>query len=178
VDDWYDNLRRQVEETPPRCLNGFDARPGGKVHGNSEWCSWELRCRCGNETGRVLGYSAKERNPDDKGPEMFLSPLAFECPMCGERTEIVDVAEHGYDAEICKTCTTMRGEGPRIVLACANCSKTEFKVVTNFLHSHFDHIEDEPALAPRAQDFFDGFGCAGTCKNCGHDVQIANYELA
>jgi hypothetical protein len=45
-------------------------------------------------------------------------------------------------------------------------------------HSHFDLVEDELELEPRAQEYFDSFDCHGTCAGCGKDSSLANFELA
>lgn len=45
-------------------------------------------------------------------------------------------------------------------------------------HPHFDLIEDEPELEPRAQEYFDAFDCRGKCTGCGDEYSLANFELA
>jgi hypothetical protein len=72
----------------------------------------------------------------------------------------------------------MRGEGEPIAAACSACGEQQFTFKLCFMHAHFDLIEDEPELEPRAQDYFDAFNCDGKCVKCDQEASLANYETA
>lgn len=177
MSDWFQRMVRQVQINAPRCLAGFELSPVHQLDCWEERTSWQLFCPCGANTGQVLGYSLKDFSPDYDGPEMFVSPLAFQCVACAKVTEIIDTGVHGYDGE-CGHPATIRGEGTRKAFACIRCGATAFTVTAGCSYPHFDLIEDEPDLEPRSQDFFDCFGCLGVCTVCGTESAIANYELA
>ena len=61
---------------------------------------------------------------------------------------------------------------------CPECGASEFSITAFCSHPHFDLIEDEPELEPRAQEYFDSFDCRGTCTGCGKASSLANFELA
>jgi hypothetical protein len=142
-----------------------------------------LACSCGATTGKLLGYPLKEFNPEYAGPPLFVSPLAFQCAACGRRAEVIDTKEHGYNSEIGKAAgqsfdSNCRGSGEPQAAACPACGGEEFAVTAFCCHQHFDLIEDEPELEPRAQEYFDGFECRGRCVACGRESSIAGFELA
>lgn len=148
------------------------------------WAGWALACSCGSKNGKLLGHSLQDCNPEYDGPPSFGSPLAFLCASCDQITEIIDTKKHGYDSEMGLAGegkswdVNYHGSGPRQVVQCPNCSRNEFAITTNYSHSHFDHVEDEPELEPRAQDYFDCFACRGKCTECRTESVLASFELA
>jgi len=130
----------------------------------------------------LLGHSLKECNPEYDGPPLFVSPLAFLCSSCGKTTEILDTKQHGYNSEISKGGenydSNYRGTGARQAVPCPECGTSEFSMTAFCAHPHFDLIEDEPELEPRAQEYFDSFDCRGKCAACGKESSLANFELA
>jgi hypothetical protein len=184
MNDFYKRLIRQLQSTVPTCLQNFKAI-GPKVDPEvwHQSVAWKVGCPCGSVTGAILGYPLRKYVTDYSGPETYLSPLAFRCAKCRKATELFDTNEHGYDAECGKLAgsefrsSNIRGEGEREDFPCPDCEKTEFHVTTYFTHPHFDLIEDEPELEPRAQDFFDVFNCNGKCASCGTESNIACFEL-
>ncbi len=177
-----ERLVRQVLQHPPSCLSGFRVSPSHTQPWN-DWAGWALACTCGSTKGKLLGHPLKECNPEYDGPPEFVSPLAFECSSCGKTTEIIDTKQHGYEAEVEKAFgksseSNLRGSGKRQSVPCPKCGAREFSITGYCCHSHFDLIEDEPELEPRAQEYFDAFDCRGTCAACGEDSSLANFELA
>lgn len=182
MDRWSRRLYRQVRSIPPGCLAGVEAEPSHSAE-QAEKTGWSLRCTCGSQAGRVLGYPIRKLNTAYGGDEMFVSPIAFRCAACGRVAELLDTAQHGYDAECAKrfggkVFPGFRGEGERDGSACPECGADAHRVRAEFYFAHFDLIEDEPDLAPVAQEFFDAFGCFGSCDACGHNWLIASFELA
>lgn len=182
MDPFIKRLVKQVQEHAPSCLSGFRVSPPGAESWN-DWAGWSLACSCGATQGKVLGHSLKDCNPKYDGSPVFVSPLAFECSACGKTTEIIDTQEHGYNSEIGKLeggggDSNYRGSGERQPIPCPQCNASEFSVTARFLHSHFDLIDDEPELEPRAQEFFDGFDCVGKCAACNAESSLAGFELA
>ena len=181
MSDLNERMIAQVQSKPPRCLEGFRATTAPQ----EEWpehVDWALGCQCGAERGSILGYSLRDVMPDYHGTEVFVSPMAFLCSACGATTELIDTAKHGYNSEIStmeeSSDATVRRTGERKKFACPGCQGETFSVKTTFGHSHFDLIEDEPDLEPRAQDFFDSFNCRGQCEKCGQWADFASFELA
>ena len=182
LDPWNRKLYRRVRTVAPACLHGFGVTA---AHGDgpAERVRWGLACRCGERTGRVLGYSVKDFRKDYDGPDVLIGPLAFCCSACGKTTEMFDSAKHGLEAEFGKRGekfidTNLRGSGERQAIRCPECEASEYDVIASFMFAHFDHIDDEPGLEPWAQDFFDSFGCIGRCESCGTEWLIAGFELA
>lgn len=179
---WIEKMVRQVQTVPPACLGGFrttllDTGPW------NNWASWSARCVCGENKGHVLGYSLRDFSPEYEGAEFFISPLGFRCVSCGKTTEVIDTGLHGYNAEISKLDggggdSNVRGAGERKSFPCPQCRGQVFLLVLRFAHAHFDLMEDEPELEPRAQDFFDAFACEGTCVSCDATTNVTNFELA
>jgi hypothetical protein len=126
----------------------------------------------------------KKCKPDYDGAPLFVSPLGFRCSSCSKTTEIIDTKQHGYNSEIGKLegersyDSNYRGSGKRQPIPCPECGATEFSLKVFCAHPYFDLIEDEPDLAPRAQDYFDAFDCRGACASCGKESSLANFELA
>ncbi|HTN74148.1 MAG TPA: hypothetical protein VL096_02835 [Pirellulaceae bacterium] len=181
---WYEQLVQHVLDHAPKCIGEFQVRltlPADSIWENRT--EWELVCSCGSKTGQILGYSLGDLAQDYDGPLTFVTPLGFSCSSCNRLTEIIDTELHGYDGE-CKArfdgsgAATYRGTGERKVFACEKCGGGQFSAKAHFQYSHFDIIEDEPELAPVAQDFFDFFECTGVCSGCGQEQSIGGYELA
>ena len=148
-----------------------------------DWAGWALTCSCGESKGKLLGHSLKDCNSDYDGPPLFVSPLAFLCSSCTKTTEIIDTKQHGYNSEIGKAVgesydSNYRGTGERQAVPCPECGASEFSITAFCAHPHFDLIEDEPALEPRAQDYFHSFDCRGKCAWCGKESSLADFELA
>jgi hypothetical protein len=182
-DQWIENLVRLVQTKPPSCLSGFRTTPVARAQKYAHLAGWALACSCGSTRGKLLGYPITDFNPTYNGPPMFVSPLAFLCSSCDKTTEIIDTQQHGYDSEISKpygksSDTNRRGTGPRQVMQCSKCRRQEFSMTAVCTYSDFDLIEDEPGLEPRVQEYFDSFGCFGTCAECGQESCMAGFELA
>lgn len=169
-DEWFARIVRHVQRTPPRCLGGFSFREPQESQPWAESVGWSLTCSCGGTTGQFLGY------PSEHG---LLSPLSFRCSKCAKVTEVFDSNRHGYNSEIgAGGCGYPLGTGEPTAFACPKCSGTEFSAAGRFMHSHFDVIQDEPELEPRAQDFFDSVAFGGTCSGCGAAAEFANFKTA
>ncbi len=179
---WIEKMVRQVQNNPPSCLSGFRVTPAHAVPWN-DWAGWALACSCGVRNGNLLGHPLVDCDPEYDGPPRFVSPLAFLCSSCGKATEIIDTEQHGYNSEINKAAgesddSNHRGSGKRQSVPCPKCGGGEFTITAFCAHSHFDLIEDEPELEPRAQEYFDSFDCHGTCVSCGKESSLAHFELA
>ena len=182
MDPWIKKMVRQVQNNPPTCLSGFRATSSHAEPWN-DWAGWSLACSCGATKGKLLGHSLTDCDPEYAGPPLFVSPLAFLCSSCGKTTEIIDTKQHGYNSEIGKAegeslDSNYRGTGQRQSVPCPECAGTEFSITVLCAHPHFDLIEDEPELEPRAQEYFDAFDCRGKCASCGKESSLANFELA
>lgn len=174
-----DRVIRRVQTTPPTCLQGFVCR-AAHAEDWEDRARWSIACRCGGEVGTALGYPINEVSGDPNASDQFVGPLAFRCAACGVTTEIIDTGVHGYNAELTHSDGTMRGDPDalRTPARCPSCANDTCSVVLSFGHSHFDHIEDDPSLADRAQDLFDSFACLAGCSACGDEWWVAEFELA
>ena len=171
-----------VQATPPSCLSSLRVSPRHAVPWDDQ-AGWSLACSCGETKGELLGHPLKDCNPNFDGPLVFVSPLAFLCSSCGKTTEIINTKKHGYNAEIAKMeggvgDSNYVGKGKRKSVPCPKCGGTEYSLTAYFGHPHFDLIEDEPALEPRVQEYFDSFSCFGKCASCGRDSSLVGFELA
>jgi hypothetical protein len=181
-DKWFGKMVRQVQSRPPTCLAGFRVTP--LIDDEWEECArFAIACSCGGTKGKLLGHPLSSCNPEYAGSPCYVSPLAVQCGSCGRTTELIDTKIHGYNAEISKLDdgigdSNYRGSGDRAIVTCPECGGNEFSFTVHFGHSHFDLIQDEPELEPRAQEFMDGFDCRGLCTSCGAEASRANFELA
>ena len=164
----------------PRCIAGFQIASAPsllkKVPKSEETAYFALRCRCGSEGSFILGYRvADEADPDG---QLFIGPLALECPDCGSVTEMMDPRKDGYDAEI-GHCCSMVGEGPRDRFACAKCDGPLMDVVVGLEYGiDEEDLESDENMADHPQDYFTAFALFGRCKSCGAFQDAAQYECA
>src|SRR4051812_34115461 len=99
----------RLHSTPPRCLAGFTATPttlpdvGFDGHGPNINKIYPPACPCGHDRFRPLGHPVNNR-----GVDLFVSPLTLECAACGKVTELIDTDQHGYDAEFGHGSATIR----------------------------------------------------------------------
>src|SRR5262245_48970128 len=95
-------LAERLRTTAPSCLQGFSATPAQlpEPFDDNPRSVWQIACRCGEATGRFLGYPLKEYNSEYDGPQCFISPLAFECSACKTVTELLDTDRHGFHADV------------------------------------------------------------------------------
>src|ERR671934_683040 len=136
-----ERIKDRLRNPPPACVRGFRLTPAELPEYWDDNCKsvWQLACTCGEEQGAILGYSLKDYNPDYAGPEVFISPLAFECVSCGKITEIIDTDRHGYHSQVAKLeggvgSVQYRGQGPRARFACPACGVTRFSVTVGFVY--------------------------------------------
>jgi len=173
-----DQIAEKICANPPSCVAGFN------LSSTKLPVSWDdafktvyqIRCKCGSETGKILGYPLKDYNPSYDS-NLLVTPIAFRCDQCSTATEILDTAVHGYHAEVAKLeggigSAKIRGSGLRSTFECPSCSDTIFQVTVGFVYWDFDIIYDEPELP--GQEFFNVFLMYGHCQNCHHISSITD----
>lgn len=170
----------RLQTTPPRCLSGFKAEPselkGVTFDGHGEPLNkmFKLRCGCGHDHFRVLGHSLN----NDRGEPIFVSPLALECAICGNVTELIDTDEHGYDAELGHGSATIRGEGERSPFQCNRCGVRRMTAHARFEHSS-ETLEDSTGdFAGNEHNLFTWFSLVGECEGCKRVLRVADFECA
>jgi hypothetical protein len=130
-------------------------------------------CPCGERTTYPLGYHAKSEG--DSPVDIFISPLAIECPACGRVSEILDTKQHGWDGEQGCDCN-MTGKGPRMRFPCPRCGEVPMAVAPGFSYQGDDF--DPKAWDGRPQDYFGAYWLYGKCSKCGKIVDITGFECA
>ena len=182
IEDLYQKAIQQVRDHPPTCLNQLKPR---MAHTNAweDQAEWKIVCSCGGERGQLLGHDLRRFNHGYEGAPLFVSPLHFVCVTCGRHGLIIDTEKHGYNAEISMIeggvgDSNYRGDGEGPAVPCSSCGSHIFEMTAVFAHTHFDLIDDEPDLLPKAQDFFDSFWLEATCTGCGSTQTPASYETA
>src|SRR5687768_12599504 len=138
MDDETD-IEAHVRKTPPKCIQRFQLAPAElpKPFDDDVTTVWQLACKCGNDSGLLLGHRLGDLNPLYKG-DLLVSPLAFDCFACGQVTELLDTDIHGYHAEVGKLeggigSAKLRGSGTRTAYACPTCGKTVFRMIVGFV---------------------------------------------
>ncbi len=114
-----EQLVKRLQTAVPSCLRQFKTTPADLPEPfDDNPCSvWLIACTCGGEQGRFLGYPLSSYNTEYKGPQCFLSPLAFDCIACNTVTELLETDRHGYHAEVARLesgkhgSTKFRGNG-------------------------------------------------------------------
>lgn len=162
---------------PPKCLSGFHLLPSKipKLLAGRRCGAYLLRCQCSTVPGSFLGYSLASLNPNYQGPIQFVGPLGFLCSSCGNTTEILDTAIHGYHGSL-GGGATYRGSGSRVAFPCGKCQSTKMDVTVAFDYwdAALDCVEDEPATI--LADIFNEFVAEGTCSDCKEEQLIAGFK--
>ena len=170
----------RLRRTPPRCLAGFkveSAAPPGVAfdgHGSDLNKVYKLACECGHDHFRALGHRLK----NDRGDDIFVSPLALDCAGCGKVTELIDTDEHGYDAELRHGGATIRGKGLRGPYACNECGVRPMTAYARFEHSGEELADSFIERFPNSEDYFSSFSLVGTCEGCNRMLNVADFECA
>ena len=177
----FDAFVEWLQQTRPSCLSACVATPAvlPEPWDDNPKSVWQLSCHCGSSSGRLLGYPLKDYNPGYDGPEIFLSPLGFECSACKLVMEFLDTDVHGYHAEIARRegdgcgSAKLRGSGPRQAFRCPKCNDQTFSITTAFVFWGADELAEE--FDGEQQDLFNVFLCYGTCARCGHVSQPTDF---
>lgn len=176
----FREAEERLRKTPPRCLAGFKvepATPTGVVfdgHGSDLNKVYRLACMCGHDRFHVLGHRLKNH----RGADIFVSPLALECPACGKVTELIDTDQHGCDAELGHGSATIRGKGPRTPYACDKCGVRPMTAFARFEHSSEELADSFIEEFPNTQDYFSWFSLVGTCDGCKRMLNVTDFECA
>jgi hypothetical protein len=170
-------LREHAHHHPPRCIRVLNPLPltdsltGVDAHGST--ALFRVRCPCGERSCYLLGYFWEGEGPTPAN--IFVSPLALECPACGRVSELIDTRRHGFEGEQGCDCN-MTGEGPRARFPCPRCGEAPFAVVPGFDYDGHDYDPLDPDARP--EDFFGCFLLYGECGRCGQVVSVTGFECA
>ena len=170
----YDDILECVRTVAPSCLADFDTpRTDIPIHGNANaHSSWQLVCRCGGKTGRILGHPLSGLGVPNARPDWLVSPLSFECIECGVATQILDTDLHGYHA-LEGGSAKIRGTGSPSPFSCPKCACMHFGVVIAFLFWGVDELAEE--FDSDWEDRFNAFLCDCTCRSCGEISQPTDF---
>jgi hypothetical protein len=162
---------------PPRCLRGLstvpqvDPVPG--LDRQADEASFRVACPCGERACYVLGYFWEGEGPTPRN--IFVGPLALECPQCGRVSEFIDTRQHGYNGE--QGCDgNMTGEGPRVRFPCPQCGEVPLAVTAVFSYDGHEYDPLDPKARP--QDYFGSVGVCGECSRCGKRILNIGFETA
>ncbi len=167
---------RHAYKFPPRCI--ADLRPIRAVDlpPVADDCAFiayfSISCPCGEKFVQLLGYNTKSES--DLAEDIFVSPLATQCPSCHQISELLDTQKHGFDGEQGDSCT-ITGEGQREKYATSCCGQTTLELMPAFYYQNDERAETGEQ---RPQDFFDCFALYGRCCSCGSWQNITDYECA
>ena len=135
-----EELVNTLQTTTPSCLKGFRNATAKlpEPFDDNPTSVWQIGCSCGWKRGRFLGHSLKNYNPSYGGPELFISPLTFECHECKKTTELLDTDRHGYHADVARRdggigSAKLRGKGPQRAFSCPGCGGELFEVTVGFV---------------------------------------------
>jgi hypothetical protein len=176
-----EQLVERLRTSAPSCLQGFKATPSQlpEPFDENPYSVWRIACHCGGTNGRFLGYPLKDFNPEDDGPECFLSPLAFECASCNAVTELLDTDRHGYHAEVARRqgdeggSAKLRGTGPRQSFTCPACGGKLFGIQVGFVFWYPDELAEE--FDDAWEELFSIFLCHCKCVGCGQTSQPTEF---
>jgi hypothetical protein len=173
------DIAEYITKTPPSCVRSFQLAPTclPEKCGEVLTTTWRLRCSCGGDIAKLIGYPLKDLNADYAGGD-FVSPLAFECSRCQQITEIFNTTIHGYHAEIAKieggtSLVKHHGTGTRAAFVCPTCAMPHFQMIVGFVYWDFDIVLDEPELP--AQEFFNEFLLYCECVNCNRNSKPTHF---
>jgi hypothetical protein len=174
-----EQLVKKLQTTPPSCLKGFRNAPTElpEPFDDNPISVWQIRCTCGGKKGRFLGHSLKDYNPIHEGPELFISPLTFECGECNKTTELLDTDRHGYHADVARRdggigSAKLRGKGPQRAFSCPGCSGELFEVTVAFIFWYPDELVE---FDGNWEDLFSVFLCYCKCAGCGQTSQATDF---
>lgn len=134
-----------------------------------------FKCSCGNEHLYVFA------GPWSEGVA-WLDPIKVECSACLAEREIFNSQTDGYDGKLCGGASCMQNANSEIV-KCPNCDGRELQLKASiFYNIDFYHPQELAELneeqKTKLSDLYDALGLSGTCKACGNEVQIGDWELA
>jgi hypothetical protein len=135
---------------------------------------YRLACGCGHDRFTALGHHLK----NDRGHDIFVSPLALECAACSKITELIDTDQHGYNAELGHGGATIRGKGPRTPFACDKCGVLPLTAYARFEHSTEELADSFIEEFPNTEDYFSWFSLVGSCADCKRMLNVADVECA
>jgi hypothetical protein len=95
-------------------------------------------------------------------------------------TELIDTAEHGYDAELGAIVTTIRGPGKtnRTPYACDRCGVRPTPAHARFEHSA-EILEDSTGVFTGYEhNLFTWFTLVAECDGCGRTPHVVDFETA
>ena len=155
---------------PQACLEAL--RVTRSVRSDESIESWDhsVACRCGAETGRVLGHWLT--HPDRPPEQVFVGPLSFECQACGAIAPFLDTSLHGYDAAL-GADYNMKGDGNP-----APFDQHFGRVIASFSYQieDLEQVSTETGMAPA--DLFDSC-CVWLVPSGGNErVPVAEFECA
>lgn len=174
-----EELVKMLRTTSPSCLKGFNNAPAElpEPFDDNPTSVWRISCTCGGKKGRFLGYSLKDYNSKYDGPELFISPLTFECGACKKTTELLDTDRHGYHADVARRdgglgSAKLRGKGAQQPFVCPGCRGDMFEVTVAFVFWSPDElVEFEDNWA----DLFNVFLCYCNCVVCGQTSMPTDF---
>jgi hypothetical protein len=172
-------LVMHAHKYPPRCIGALRPTPLQQpLLGMDAFpfiAYFRVGCPCGEKGVFVLGYPAVDEGP--RAEEIFLGPLAIECPKCGSISELMDPRRDGYDGEIGVNCNRT-GEGKRSRFPCPKCGASSMLVMPGFSYPNDDMESWSEDIRQRPQDFFGSFWLYGGCAKCKGLVSITALECA
>lgn len=179
-----DDFITLLENTPPSCLQGLACVPTNlpEPWDDNPKSVWQVRCKCGGTTGRLMGYSLADYNDEYDGPLELISPLAFQCASCEHTAELLDTDIHGYHADIdlregitggsCKIRGTGQ-RGSRLAFPCPKCNADIFSIIVGFVFWNGNELED--LFDGRWEDLFNVFLCYAVCLKCDTISRQADF---
>jgi hypothetical protein len=164
-----------AHEHPPRCIANARPKPLRAILPEMDAdpfvAYFTVGCPCGERVIYPLGHVARSEAPETV--DLFLSPLAIECPACGLVIEILHTKQHGWDGEQGCDCN-MVGKGARSRFPCPNCGEAPMAVMPGFSYQG----DDPRTWGGRPQDYFGAYSLYGQCGKCGLVVCITGFECA
>ena len=159
----------------PRFLEAFAAKYAGRppsfwADAEPHVCGFELACRCGNFSLSASGVIDQEIG--------IFGPIHVSCNDCGSRHLLFDVAAHGYDGEYGHGTGYPEVEGDADTYRCVGCGADWFRMNPwcTYQFESLDEFSDIPTN--QISNYFDVFGVAMLCLNCGEESEIGPYECA
>jgi hypothetical protein len=165
---WY------AHRHPPRCIAGLCPvplnPPPPELQATPDAAYFAVGCPCGTRAVYPVGYHTKTMY----GQDIFVGPLAVECPSCGRESELIDTRKHGYNGEQGGDCN-MNGEGRRGRFPCPRCGAVPMTLMPGFSFEGY-YFETKRR---RPQDFFGVFWLDCRCSQCGRKVHLVDgFECA
>lgn len=154
----------------PKCISAYNTKVVDDKGLEEYEAKFSLSCTCTSNIFSIRG------NLDDEIGA--IPPLLSICNTCHKEEVLLDLAIHGYDAELGNGTNYPQRDAIRSTYLCPECDCKDFKVVINLTYQFESIAEFNDIKTDSIPNLFDVAGVELTCVECGTKSYLGDYECA